>query len=157
MLIERLNVPLDQNGLGYSTGFLRPDEPESFPELADNHNMISSCQAGGATSDTFKSDMFQARGLNENTSNLFQEASNSKGSPTTCTNPDTSGSHNNNNQNNRSPPDQEPKGASLLDIDSKQDEDLCPTGLDGIKQVPLCCWSVKNVMGSLQKYACFTG
>lgn len=158
ILIEILDVPLEQDDFGYLTEFPSTDDSGLFSELADNSNLISSCQAQGSTSDMFTSDMLQARGLNEETSNIFQEASTGNGSPTTCTNPDTRGSHkNNNNQNNQSPPNQEPKGAGLLDINSKQDEELCPTDLDGIKQAPLCCWSVKNVLGSFRKYACFTG
>lgn len=167
-LIEILDGPLAQDDSGYSTEFSPPHESGFTPELADSSNLVSSCQAQRSTSDIFKSDFFQARGLNEDTSDLFQEASNDNGSPAACTNTDTRGStsgsgnpgtgsnKNNDNSNNQRAPDPELKGADLFDIDSKKDEDLCPTGLDGIKQAPLCCWSVRNVFGSFRKYACFS-
>ena len=163
-MIGTLDFPLDHDESTYSTELFLSTESGYSPELADSSNLISFCQAQEGTPDIFQSDILKGRGLYEDTFDLFQEASNDKGSPAACRNTETRGSssgsgsqNNNNDQNNRTPSDQEPKGTGLLDINSKEDEELCPTELDGIKQAPLCCWSVRNVIGSFRKYACFTG
>lgn len=164
-LIGTPDNPINQDNLSYSNELFLSDESGLLPELAENSNLISSCQSQGSSSDIFDSGILKARGLIEDTFDTFRGVpQNSNDNPDACPNPtaigSSSGSKNpgtgSNNNNNQRPPTQQPKGTIPIEIESQEDEDLCPTGADGIKKLPLCCYSKRNLMfGDIQKFVCF--
>lgn len=162
---------IDQDTLNYSTELYPSDDSAFSPDLVDNNDFISSCQAQDSTFDTTNSDVLKARDWPADIFNIFQglpDNTNSdkngacpnpvpSGSGSGSNNPGTSSSSNNDKIDNERPPTQQPPSNTFLpEIESREDEELCPKKADGIDHIPLCCYSERNLMAQYAyKFTCF--